>query len=205
MKNENSSIEYINPCYEILTPQEEMNTFIKRLERIGRTCYKSFDRISSDSADKFVSNIVKLGHESILEHCSITVKFTISRACSHQLVRHRIASFTQESQRYVDYSKNTIKIVLPHDLKDNEFLKSCIYDSIKTYNQLRTMKIKPEDARYILPNCVATELIVTCNLREWRHIIKLRTTKGAQQEIRELMSNLLVHFRQAIPIVFDDL
>lgn len=112
-------LEIIEPELQMLTPEAEIKTFAQRIEWAGRTCYKSEDRVTDDSADKFVRTILKRGHESVIEHCAITVKFIGDRSMSHQLVRHRLASYSQESQRYCNYgkekdeSKRSLKVVLP--------------------------------------------------------------------------------------------
>jgi len=201
------NIKTIKPSVQILTPENEIKSFPKRIEKAGRICYKSEYKIHENSADEFVKNIIKRGHESVLEHCSISCLFTISRACSHQLVRHRIASFSQESQRYVNYNKkNEIRIIAPINVLNNGMLTeqfiSSVKNSVKSYELLLNNKTKPEDARYVLPNCVASDIVMTANIRELRHIIKIRTDSNAQWEIREVFNNLNCELMRIIPSLF---
>jgi thymidylate synthase (FAD) len=202
-------IKITSPSVEILTPIEEIKSFEKRIERIGRVCYKSENKTTEISSKTFIKNIIKNGHESVLEHCSISFLLCVSRTCSHQLVRHRIASYSQESQRYVNYKKkNEIKIILPDNLRDSlqdNIVLDAINTSIQSYEILVAGGIKPEDARYLLPNCVATNLVCTFNLRELRHVIKIRTDNSAQHEIRKVFKEILELMKVNIPIFFEDI
>lgn len=205
------NIKTILPTVEILTPIEEIKSFEKRIERIGRVCYKSEDRITENSSEIFIRNIIKRGHESVLEHCSISFLLTVSRACSHQLVRHRIASYSQESQRYINYKKqNEVRIIIPSSIEqlDDQNLQQMFVGAIKTSiltYDFFVQKMKPEDARYLLPNCVATDIVCTFNLRELRHIIKIRTDNKAQWEIRHVFNEILSLMKINIPIFFEDI
>jgi thymidylate synthase (FAD) len=203
----------VDPSVEIITPinGEEI---IKHIERCGKVCYKSEDTIKDGSCNTFVKKILESEHESVVEHFSVTVRFTCSRACSHQLVRHRIASYSQESQRYVNYSRgkfgNQITFIKPLDFDsmtiEQQFkYKIALEDSERSYMSLVSLGLKPQQARGVLPNDTKTEVIVTMNLRSWRHFFKLRTDKHAQLEIRTLASNLLNEFKANIPVVFEDL
>lgn len=194
------NIEVVEPSIKILTPVDEIKNFSKRIEKSGRVCYKSEHKITDHSSIPFVENIIKRGHESVLEHCSITCLFTISRACSHQLVRHRLASFSQESQRYVNYSKNAaiVRVIVPPSVSHDVFIPM-IQKSIDAYEHLLLNKIKPEDARYVLPNCIASDIVVTANLREWRHIIKIRSDSKAQWEIQKAISELKTELERYTP------
>jgi thymidylate synthase (FAD) len=203
----------VDPSVEIITPisGEEI---IKHIEQCGKVCYKSEDTIKDGSCNTFVKKILESEHESVVEHFSVTVRFTCSRACSHQLVRHRIASYSQESQRYVNYSRgkfgNQITFIKPLDFDsmtiEQQFkYKIALEDSERSYMSLISLGLKPQQARGVLPNDTKTEVIVTMNLRSWRHFFKLRTDKHAQLEIRTLASNLLNEFKANIPVVFEDL
>jgi len=171
----------------------------------GRVCYKSDAR---DRTKEFVQRRIKEGHESIIEHSSITFEIEdISRACSHQLVRHRLASYSQESQRYVEMSNP--RFVIPKSIQENDnarrlFLDMMV-DVMYTYEKLRELGILREDARFILPNAIATKIIVTMNYREMRHFFKVRCHKSAQWEIRELANEMLWHANKIAPSVFGDL
>lgn len=200
------------PDCEILTPinGEKM---IKNIELCGRVCYKSEDRITADSAKKFIAMILKSGHESVLEHEKITVRFICDRGVSHEIVRHRIASYSQESTRYCNYSKDKfggeITFIRPcfwaEDDEKYAVWKSTMADIEKNYLALLEMGAKPEEARSILPNSLKTEIIVTMNIREWRHFFRLRTSGRAHPQMRELALMLLGKFREKVPLLFDDM
>ena len=203
----------IEPSVTILSPIDG-EFIVKHLELCGKVCYKSEDTIKDGSCNVFVKKILESEHESVVEHCSVTVRFTCSRACSHQLVRHRIASYSQESQRYVNYSRgkfgSQITFIKPVDFDtmstEQQFkYKVAMESAEKSYMSLLEAGLKPQQARGVLPNDTKTELVVTMNLRSWRHFFKLRTDKHAQLEIRTLANNLLNQFKEKIPVIFDDL
>lgn len=178
------------------------------IEFAGRTAYQSQARISNDSAGKFVDMLVKLGHESVLEHAYATFRFSgVSRAMTHQLVRHRLVSYTQKSQRYVD--EKGFDYVTPSTISRTgcaETIFKELMDTIgKTYKELRRVGIPKEDARFVLPNATETEIVVSANFRQWRHMIKLRTSQKAQWEIREVFIRVLGQLHQKCPNVFKDL
>jgi len=193
-----------NPDLEILTPNVGEN-MIKLIEIAGRTCYKSEDKITPKSARDFVKMLISRGHESVLEHVSVTVKITCDRGISHEIVRHRLASFSQESTRYCNYSKKGITYIKPSQWQlteeDNNLLK-LIEDH---YNKRIAEGLKPEQARYFLPNGLKTEIVVTANLREWRLILRQRTSKAAHPEMKFIMDYLKDFLKKSIPIVFDDI
>ena len=179
---------------------------LQDIERIGRVCYKSEHRITSSSAAPFVRNIIARGHESVLEHISITVRFITDRAIANELVRHRIAAYSQESTRYCNY-KDKIEFIYPKNVSDKQsqlIMEACACAST-TYRALIADGATPEVARDVLPLCTKTELIATYNLREWRHILRLRTDKAAHPKMRELMQTLLQFFQGLVPIIFDDI
>lgn len=180
---------------------------LKKLEKIGRVSHKSEGKITVNSSRQFVRRLIKSGHESVLEHISITVKIICDRGISHEIVRHRIASYTQESTRYCAYQEG-IEIILPDIIKNNRqnkkiFLKT-IREIEKTYQDLLANGVPPEIVRNILPHCLKTEIYCTFNLREWRHIFSLRCARDAHPQIREIFIKILQKFQQKIPIVFDD-
>lgn len=220
-------MKIIDASYEILT-KVNGEQILKDIEKIGRTCYKSEDKITEDSAKKFVGMLVKNGHEAMIEHSSITVKFICDRGISHELVRHRMASFAQVSTRYCNYSKdkfgNELTFIRPCWFKsgysdiEQEFENHdstmptseriwlwCCYNIEIKYMKLLERGWKPEQARSVLPNSLATEIVMTANLREWRHFFKLRCDKAAHPQIRELAIPLLEEFKSKIPAVFDDI
>ena len=194
----------------LFKPSEES---IKQIEKIGRTCYKSEGKITPGSADRFVKMILKNGHESVIEHCVATVKFITNRGVTHELVRHRLASFSQESTRYVKLGgkRKDIQFIKPvwfdnkYSLPSMIQFRSSCYESEATYNQLIEYGWTPEQAREVLPNALKTEIVVTANLREWRHIFKLRTSKKAHPQIRALMQSCCDGFKTTVPIIFDDI
>ncbi len=204
-------MEIISPSVCIETPESHIREYSKLIERYGRTCYKSEEEISEDSAEEFIlKNIIEKGHESILEHCSITARFICDRSASHQLVRHRIGSFSQESQRVVDYSRGGIQVICPPTIRNNEqafsLWKEDIETAEKAYRDLLQTGVPPEDARSVLPNCTKTEVVTTFNLRQWRYVFMRRALNPqAQWEIRELMTELLKQMYKHMPIVFQDL
>lgn len=179
---------------------------LRDIERIGRVCYKSEQRITDSSAVPFVSSIIERGHESVLEHISITVRFVTDRAIANELVRHRIAAYSQESTRYCNY-KDKIEFIYPKNVSDKQLqliMEACAC-AATTYQALIADGATPEVARDVLPLCTKTELIATYNLREWRHILRLRTDKAAHPKMRELMQTLLQFFQGLVPIIFDDI
>lgn len=202
----------VQPSVEILS-QINGDEILKKIELIGRVCYKSEDRITTDSAKLFVANILKSGHESVIEHEKISVRIICDRGVSHEIVRHRIASYSQESTRYCNYSKNKfgneLTVIKPLFWEEGSKEYQLWYDSIKqieeTYNQMISIGVKPQEARSILPNSLKTEIVVTMNLREWRHFFRLRTSNRAHPQMKEIADILLKKFRQQIPIIFDDI
>lgn len=213
-------MKIINASYEILN-KDRINgmNILKDIENIGRTCYKSEDNICEGSALKFVKGLIDRKHEAMIEHNSITVKFICDRGVSHELVRHRLASFAQESTRYCNYSKdkfnNEITVILPcfFDTGMGVLSNSLVYDAWKrsctlaeeSYFKLLGYGATPEQARSVLPNSLKTEIVMTMNLREWRHFFSLRCPKTAHPQMRELSIPLLKEMNELIPVVFDDL
>ena len=198
-------MKIIQPLIEILTPIDG-DYILKFLEQCGRTCYKSEDKITEDSAEKFVRALIKSGHESVIEHYSITVKVVCSRAISHQIVRHRIGSYSQESQRYVSY-KDGIEVIERPGLK-GEALKEwegAQQRSIDSYRRLIELGIKPEVARDVLTNAAATEIVMTLNPRQWRHFCRLRTSPAADPQMRVIAGMILKEFKANIPVIFEDI
>ncbi len=177
------------------------------IEQAGRTAYKSQSKITGESSGKFIKMLIKRGHLSVLEHAVASFRISgVSRALTHQLVRHRVASFTQQSQRYV--SENDFEYVVPDTIKSNaEALKifNQTMDKVKDcYKDLIDLKITKEDARFIIPNAVHTEIVITANLREYRHIFDLRCKGDAQWEIRRMAIEMLKTLKQSAPNVFFD-
>lgn len=205
----------INAYTEVFTDFKGKD-ILKKLELVGRTCYKSEDKITKDSAAKFVEGLIKRGHEAMLEHVSITIKFVVDRGVSHEIVRHRVASFAQESTRYCNYSKDKfgkeLTFIIPNFLKEGDrgyiIWKRGMEVTEKAYFAMLEAGYFPQEARSILPNSLKTELVMTANLREWRHFFKLRaanSTGAAHPQMLEVTRPLLDKLQKMIPVVFDDI
>lgn len=202
----------IKPNFEIL---DEINgeKILKNIEKIGRVCYKSEKKITEDSAAEFVAGIIKSGHESVIEHEKVSVRIICDRGVTHEIVRHRIASYSQESTRYCNYSNEKfgkeLTVIKPifweEDSVQYKKWYVCMCNIEKTYNELMLMGVKAQEARSVLPNSLKTEIIVTMNLREWRHFFKLRTSNRAHPQMREIACAILREFQNRIPVIFDDI
>lgn len=200
MKIVKASVEFMEPVNG-----EEI---LRHLERCGRVCYKSEGKIEDGSAEKFIRSVIKRGHESVLEHKSITVKFICDRGVSHEIVRHRIASYSQESTRYCDYGGEGIVVIEPCYLDKgsdayDHWAFSC-RDADDDYFVLREMGCSPQEARAVLPNSLKTEVVMTANIREWRHFLRLRCSKAAHPQMREVAIPLLQLFYDEMPVLFED-
>lgn len=218
----------VKPSFEIL-----MNSAHPlMIEYIGRVCYKSEEKITDESHKKFIKGILERGHESVIEHSLVTVKIICDRGVTHEIVRHRLASYSQESTRYCDYDGGVTFVIPPwtkfvpgtyksvSDVHPGNILNSPLFNKLsnadqdwfsvmlgaeRCYQNLREDGWSPQQARSILPNSLKTEIVVSCNLREWRHIFKLRTSLAAHPQMREIMIPILRAFTEQIPIFFDDL
>ena len=205
-------MKIINASYEILTPIDGAG-ILKHIESISRVCYKSEDKITNESSHNFVRKLIQLGHEAMIEHFNFSVKFTCDRGVSHEIVRHRVSSFAQESTRYCNYSKdkfgNEITVIEPLFWEKNsyEYLtwESTCRSAERTYFELIESGATPQEARSVLPNSLKTEIVMTANLREWRHFFKLRTAKAAHPQIRELAIPLMAELKGIIPVIFNNI
>lgn len=205
-------MKVINASFEIIDTIRPTE-ILKNIERFGRVCYKSESNITEDSASPFISRIIKSGHESVIEHEKISVKIICDRGVSHEIVRHRIASYSQESTRYCNYIKdkfgNELTFIKPVFWAENSPQYKIWFTSMEnienTYMQLINLGTPPEQARSVLPNSLKTEIIVTMNLREWRHFFKLRTSKRAHPQMREISIPLLQELKVLLPCIFDDI
>ena len=205
MKIIKSSVEIVNP--------PAYDSILNLVEQAGRICYKSEDKITKDSAEKFVKNILKSGHEAVIEHAVLSIKFICDRGVSHEIVRHRMASYCQESTRYCNYSKdkfqNEITVIKPCSIVEdspafNFWKKSCKNSEIAYFNML-SVKETPQNARSVLPNSLKTELVMTANIREWRHFLRLRTANAAHPDMRYLARMLLEQMKEKYPVFFEDI
>jgi thymidylate synthase (FAD) len=195
-------MELVNPSATIL----KVTMFpLELIEEAGRICYKSEDKITNDSAIDFAKMLLKLGHESVVEHAVATVKFICDRGVTHEIVRHRIASYSQESTRYCNYGKIGVKFITPSDFELDEDDYELLISIEEHYNNCLAKGRTPQQARYFLPNGLKTEIIMTANLREWRHFFKLRTAKAAHPDMRNLTRPLLEEFKKEIPVIFDNI
>ncbi len=211
----------VKPSYEILRLDGRA---LELLELAGRTCYKSEDRIARGTAIPFIQRIVRdFGHESVIEHASITVKFIVDRGVTHELVRHRLCAYSQESTRYCNYGKKGVTFVIPpwvslepggyRDLPvqhpENFKLAIAWYHAMLYAESAYLSMIRNgwtlQQARSVLPNSLKTEIVVTANFREWRHILKLRASKRAHPQMREIMEPLLQDLAGRIPVIFGDI
>ena len=222
-------MKVINQSYEILSVPSNL---LETIEKAGRTCYKSENKITRGSAKRFVQMIINRGHHAVIEFGDIIVKFITNRGVTHELVRHRVCSFAQESTRYVRYD-GEMEVIMPvwmdEDLLDQTgrtimtrddisylpsdnpssvafeyWVRSCL-ESECAYRLLLDEGWRPEQAREVLPNSSKTEIVVKGNIREWRHIFSLRCSSKAHPQIRALMSPCLAELREKLPIVFDDI
>lgn len=218
----------IKASYEILTPISEGGIKeLQHIEKIGRVCYKSEDYITEDgeSARKFVAMLIRNGHEAMIEHSFLSVKFTVDRGVSHELVRHRIASFAQESTRYCNYAKDKFGAecafidLEPGIMLDNKMKKmsgeeialvmaewtSAMEDAERHYMRLLELGATPQIARAVLPNSTKTEITVSANYREWRNFFKLRVPADVHPQMREVTIPLLRELKGMITVIFDDI
>lgn len=210
----------IKAYYEILTEPDPH--ILKIIELAGRNCYKSEEYIKEKSAEKFIAALIKNGHESVIEHISITVRFVTDRGVLSELSRHRICSLSVESTRYVNYKKKGLTFIIPPwvDIQPGTYSKNWSdvewgedeqlwFDACdkagRDYLNLLEHGWTPEQARSVLPNSLKTDIVLTANLREWRHIFKLRTSTKAHPQMRELMVPLLAELQTKLPIIFDDI
>jgi len=200
---------------EIVEPQviiEQPRSFIgvcRNLELYGRVAYKSEDMITPLSAEKFLKGLIKSGHESVLEHESISVRFICDRGVTHELVRHRLAAYTQESTRYCNYSKLGMQVIRPcfWEAGSPEYTTwlTTMQHAERAYNLLISNGASPQEARSILPNSLKTEIVATMNIREWRHVLRLRTSPAAHPQMRQVMTMLLCILKFKLPTLFDDI
>ena len=210
--------------------EDEINGLevLKKIERAGRTCYKSEAKITEDSCREFVKKIIASGHHSVLEHEKVTARVICDRGVTHEIVRHRIASYSQESTRYCNYGKDgfgaEITVISPIEAfwtdagqretedaplsgDDRKYYiwREAMAAAEKAYLELIRLGASPQEARSVLPNSLKTEIVMTMNLREWRHFFTLRTSKAAHPQMREIASYMLSEFKHLIPVVFDDI
>lgn len=202
----------IQPSFEIIGDIDAIRV-MKNLESYARVCYKSENNVSENSAERLLRNILRSGHESVIEHEKITVKVVCDRGVTHEIVRHRLASYSQESTRYCNYSKdkfgNELTFIKPcfwsEDSVSYKLWEQQMQDVEKCYLKLMENGAKPEEARSILPNSLKTEIIITMDLREWRHFFILRTSSKSHPQMREIAIPMLKKFAEMLPVIFEDI
>lgn len=188
-------------------PREAEFAVLQRIERYARTCYRSSEKINEDSAAKFVSRLLHTyHHEGIIEHEQVTLRIICDRAIANELVRHRVASYLQESTRYVDCGGD-LTVIKPSEVQgaDVEIWEEAILAAEKAYRRLRQRGVKCENARSVLPLCTRTEIVATMNLRAWRHFLKMRLSKKAHPDMRRLAHMILTILVLNLPTIFSDL
>jgi thymidylate synthase (FAD) len=201
-------MKIINPSIELIwiTPDPEI-----KIENVGRTCYKSENKITKFSATGFVQRMRKSGHHAMLEHASASFRIITDRGISHEIVRHRIASYAQESTRYCNYSKdkfgNECSFILPPDMtaQQNALWTIACIRAEQIYFDMLIEDCLPQIARSVLPNCLKTEIVMTANFREWRHFITLRLSKAAHPQIRPIARQICNILFNYAPSIFGDL
>lgn len=198
-----------------LVYMEDYATILKKLEMIGRVCYKSEHNITNTSAEPFISAILQRGHESVIEHENVTIRITCDRGVTHEIVRHRLASYSQESTRYCNYGKdqfeNQIQVIdiatgFRYDFDDEKDVKKyaiwidAMEYAEKQYFALLDAGATPQEARSVLPNSLKTEIVATMNLRQWRHFLKMRTAPAAHPQMREIADQIYDLFKLHLPV-----
>ena len=215
-------MKIIKAGYEILPANGrplDGGEVLRAIEAAGRTCYKSEDKTAPDSAEAFVRNLLRRGHESVLEHVWFSVRFVVDRGVSHEIVRHRLAGYSQESTRYCNYAGDKfgsqITVIDPaggftYD-PDNEkdraryaVWKEAMENAEKSYFRMIELGATPQEARAVLPNSLKTEIVITMNLRSWRNFFRLRCDDHAHPQMREVAGIALKVFQEKLPIFFSD-
>lgn len=211
MKIMETSARLLNPFLDELSDEFYLQILLKHVEKCGRICYLSEPKDPEGSTEKFVRMLIKNGHESPLEHGSCTFKIVTDRAISQEIVRHRLASYSQESTRYCNYANGKfargITVIESSGLAENEAREwlNLMEMSERTYLHQIDAGVKPEKARDVLPLCLKTELMMMANFREWRHFLKLRGSRMAHPEIRKIANQIYQIFQQAIPVLVEDI
>jgi len=199
---------------QVLVPQNQLDgEIVKRLERYGRVCYKSEKAMNPQGSPDFLSGKLRLGHESIIEHEKVTLMFICDRGITHELVRHRIAAYSQESTRYCNYGKDKfgreIAVIEPYFFKDDtrayDLWEQACQESEDVYMALLDAGRSAQEARAVLPNCLKTEIVVTFNMREWRHFFRLRCDAAAHPQMRQIAIPLLLLFKEHFPALYSDI
>ena len=212
-------MQVIKPSIEIID-MDDYEKIVKKSERIGRGCSNSEGKVTEDSAEKFIKGLLTRQHESVIEHENVTVRFVCDRGVTHEIVRHRIASYSQESTRYCNYSgdkfDNQITVIdlasgFQYDLsKENDKAKYEVWtkameNAEQSYFRMLELGATPQEARSVLPNSLKTEIVVTMNLRSWRNFFRLRVDSHAHPQMREVATMLYEEFKKRLPVFVADL
>jgi len=200
----------IEPSFEILHMAEEEEVY-RLLEIAARNCYKSENKIAQGTAKDLLRRLMKTGHESVIEHISISVRIICDRGITHELVRHRLCSFSQESTRYANYSKEKfgkeITVIRPFFWEKGsqayELWADAMQNAEWAYFDLLSEGAKPQEARSVLPNGLKTDIVTTANIRNWKHIFNLRCSKASHPQIRQIMLPMLAEFYKRLPVLFE--
>lgn len=200
----NSNLKIITQSAELALPVPDETDAYKRIERTGRVCYQSQGDNDLNKTKAFIERLIALGHESVLEHQSFTFHIITSRGVSHELVRHRLASYTQESTRYCNY-ESCLEVIEPSTRGFNKYEVDLLDEIQKTYSRAILDGLTPQEARGILPNCTKTEIYMTMNVRELRHFLKLRLSKKAHPDIQELARMILNEMKINYPVFVGDI
>jgi thymidylate synthase (FAD) len=205
-------MKIIDPYFDVLS-MPAGDAVLTHIELAARTCYKSEDKITADSAARLLRGLLKSGHHSVFEHASASVRIVCDRGISHEIVRHRLCAFSQESTRYANYAKDKfgqeITVIRPFfwsaDGGAYRIWKAQMKSAEEAYLNLIDGGASPQEARSVLPNSLKTEIVMTANMREWRHIFRLRCAPASHPQIRQVMLPLLERFRSEVAVLFDDL
>lgn len=199
---------------KVLVPEGALNpNILTKLERYTRVCYKSEGKMVPGGDPDFLKSKINMGHESVIEHEKVTVMFIIDRGISHEVARHRIAAYSMESTRYCRYNQdkfgNEITVIEPYFFVDDpvaykHWSDACLAAE-QNYMELLKIGRSAQEARSVLPTCLKTELVVTYNMREWRHFFRLRCDKAAHPQMRQIAIPLLLLFKEKLPVLFEDI
>jgi thymidylate synthase (FAD) len=218
-RQEEEQMQTIKPSIEIID-MDSYDNILRKIEKIGRVCYKSEGKITEDSAERFIKGLLTRQHESVIEHESVTVRLICDRGVTHEIVRHRLASYSQESTRYCNYAgdkfDNQITVIdlasgFEYDLsKENDKAKYEVWtkameDAEQAYFRMLELGATPQEARSVLPNSLKTEIVVTMNLRSWRNFFRLRVDSHAHPQMREVATMVYKEFREKLPVFVADL
>jgi thymidylate synthase (FAD) len=201
-------MKFVNPS--VVIEAQDWGKILQRIETKGRVCYKSEERITDSSSVAFIGSLIKRGHLSVLEHASVSVKFIVDRGVSHEIVRHRLASYSQESTRYCNYGNddNGITVIRPFFWINEAFTMSKWLEVMKKcengYLDLLKLGASAQEARSVLPNSLKTEIWMTADIREWLHFFSVRAAKAAHPQMRQVAIPLLLEFSHLMPAIFGD-